>query len=289
MRQALILRLPAGTENPLNGSRRIYGLLQERGRLHEEAYIKHLRDQGLSVEDLRVTAADQMAAEATRISMKRGVDVIMQATFATGRWYGRADVLRRVETASDLGPWSYEVYDCKLSTETKAGTILQLSLYSEMVGAVQGLIPDSMYVVPPSDTFTAERYRILDYAAYYRSIKVSLERAVKLETIPTATYPEPVDHCDVCAWFSNCDVHRRRDDHLSLVAGISKLHRKQLKVWNIQAVADLAVMPIPLQQRPQYSSAESLIRVTEQARIQVDGRNHNKPIHELLTLCEDHV
>jgi predicted RecB family nuclease len=197
-------------------------------------------------------------------------------------------VLRRVETASNLGPWSYEVYDCKLSTETKAGTILQLSLYSEMVGAVQGLIPASMYVVPPSDTFTAERYRILDYAAYYRSIKVSLERAVKLAAIPTATYPEPVEHCDVCAWFSNCDMHRRRDDHLSLVAGISKLHRKQLKVWNIQAVADLAVMPIPLQQRPQYSSAESLIRVTEQARIQVDGRNHNKPIHELLTLCEDH-
>jgi uncharacterized protein len=74
-------------------------ILQERGRLHEEAYIKHLRDQGLSVEDLRVTAADQMAAEATRISMKTGVDVIMQATFATGRWYGRADVLRRCHAA----------------------------------------------------------------------------------------------------------------------------------------------------------------------------------------------
>ncbi|HTF61706.1 MAG TPA: TM0106 family RecB-like putative nuclease [Edaphobacter sp.] len=263
-------------------------ILQERGRLHEEAYIRHLRDQGLSVRDLRVTAADQMAAEATRISMKTGVDVIVQATFAMGRWYGRADVLRRVETASSLGTWSYEVYDCKLSTETKAGTILQLSLYSEMVGAVQGLIPDSMYVVPPSDTFTAERYRILDYAAYYRSIKVSLERAVNLEAIPTATYPEPVEHCDVCAWFSNCDVHRRRDDHLSLVAGLSKLHRKQLNVWNIQALADLAVMPIPLQQRPKYSSAESLIRVREQARIQVDGRDHNKPIHELLTVCEDH-
>lgn len=170
-----------------------------------------------------------MSAEATRISMKTGVDVIVQATFTTGRWYGRADVLRRVEKESSRGPWSYEVYDCKLSTETKAGTILQLSLYSEMVGAVQGLIPDSMYAAPPNDIFTAERYRVLDYAAYYRSIKVSLERAVNLEAIPTATYPEPVEHCDVCVWFSNCDSHRRRDDHLSLVAGISKLHRKHLK------------------------------------------------------------
>jgi hypothetical protein len=39
-------------------------ILQERGRLHEEAYVKHLRDQGLSVEDLRVTAADRMANDA---------------------------------------------------------------------------------------------------------------------------------------------------------------------------------------------------------------------------------
>jgi predicted RecB family nuclease len=263
-------------------------ILQERGRLHEEAYIKHLRDQGLSVRDLRVITADQKAAEATRIAMETGVDVIVQATFTTGRWYGRADVLRRVESVSSLGPWSYEIYDCKLSTETKAGTILQLSLYSEMVGAVQGLIPDSMYVVPPSDTFMAERYRVLDYAAYYRSVKVSLERAVNLEATPKETYPEPVEHCDVCAWFSTCDLRRRRDDHLSLVAGLSKLHRKQLEVWSIQALAGLAVMPIPLQQRPQYSSAESLVRVREQARIQVDGRNLNKPIHELLSLCEDH-
>jgi uncharacterized protein len=141
-------------------------VLQERGRLHEDAYITQLRERGFSVEDLRVTAADQRSVEATRAAMKSGVDVIVQATLATGRWYGRADVLRRVETISSLGPWSYEVYDCKLSTETKAGTILQLSLYSELVGQIQGLTPVSMYVVPPSDTFVTEPYRVLDYAAY---------------------------------------------------------------------------------------------------------------------------
>ena len=116
-------------------------VLQERGRLHENAYIEHLRGQGLSVEDLRVTAADQRAVEATRAAMNKGFDVIVQATLATGHWYGRADVLRRVETASSLGPWSYEVYDCKLSTETKAGTLLQLSLYSEIVGQIQKRMP----------------------------------------------------------------------------------------------------------------------------------------------------
>lgn len=263
-------------------------VLQERGRLHEEAYIRSLIAQGLKVEDLRVAVADQMAADATRVSMVSGVDVIVQGTFTSHRWYGRADVLRRVETPSSLGPWSYEVYDCKLSSETKAGTILQLSLYSEMVGAVQGLVPASMYVVPPSDVFEAERYRVPDFAAYYRSIKASLEHAVKGDGALVGTYPEPVEHCDICAWFSACDEHRRADDHLSLVAGLSRLHQKQLKVWSIQAVADLAVMPLPLKDRPKHGSKESLLRVREQARIQVEGRDQNKPVHELLCLCEDH-
>ncbi len=240
------------------------------------------------MEDLRVTVADQKALEATRTAMESGVDVIVQATLSSGRWYGRADVLRRVETPSSLGTWSYEVYDCKLSTETKAGTILQLSLYSELLGYIQGLTPAWMYVVPPSDTFATEQYRVLDYAAYYRSLKRSLEGAVAINATPSTTYPEPVEHCDVCAWFSNCDSHRRRDDHLSLVAGLSKQHRKQLTAWSINAVADLASLPIPLRDRPAFSSAESIVKVREQARIQVEGREYRKPVHEVLLLCEDH-
>ena len=51
---------------------------------------------------------------------------------------GRADVLRRVEVPSDLGPWSYEVLDTKLARETKGGTVLQLCLYADLIEAVQG-------------------------------------------------------------------------------------------------------------------------------------------------------
>ena len=62
-------------------------------------------------------------------------------------------MLRRVERASKLGGWSYEVYDCKLACETKATTILQLSLYSELLASIQGLLPESMYVIPPGVDF----------------------------------------------------------------------------------------------------------------------------------------
>ena len=38
---------------------------------------------------------------------------------------------------------------------------------------------------------------------------------------PAGTYPEPVEHCDVCRWAAECATRRRADDHLSLVAGIA--------------------------------------------------------------------
>jgi hypothetical protein len=52
--------------------------------------------------------------------------IIVQGALASGRWSGRT-VLKRVETPSALGVWSYEVIDTKLARETKGGTILQLS------------------------------------------------------------------------------------------------------------------------------------------------------------------
>jgi predicted RecB family nuclease len=123
-----------------------------------------------------------------------------------------------VESPSRLGTWSYEVYDCKLARETKAATILQLSLYSRLVEAIQGVLPDSMYVVPPGETFKPEQYRVLDYAAYYRYVKSRLETATNQSTRTTETYPEPTPHCEVCRWQQECDQERRSDDHLSLVA-----------------------------------------------------------------------
>ena len=77
-------------------------------------------------------------AAATLEAMRAGVDVIYQAVLLDDRRQGYADFLRRVETPSDLGAWSYEVWDTKLARHEKASAVLQLSMYSEMVGRIQG-------------------------------------------------------------------------------------------------------------------------------------------------------
>ena len=70
---------------------------------HENAYLAHLEAQGVSVLNLRDIDDSERALAHTREAMESGVEAIAQATLANGRWFGRSDVLRRVERASELG------------------------------------------------------------------------------------------------------------------------------------------------------------------------------------------
>lgn len=188
----------------------------------------------------------------------------------------------RIETASGLGCWSYEVVDTKLSQETKAGTLLQLGAYSEVLAAIQGALPERMHVVVPDRDFVPETYRTREYFAYYRQVKAALELAVDDEDSARFTYPEPVAHCDVCRWFPVCDGHRRRDDHLSLVAGVSRLQRKELQEREVRTLEGLGSLPLPLEWKPTRGSVDGYVRVREQARIQLSSRRSGQPEYELL-------
>ena len=127
-----------------------------------------------------------------------------------------ADILRRVEVSSALGGWSYEPVDTKLARETKAGTILQLCLYADLKRAFLMAM-----AAPATDD----------------------------------TYPDPIEHCDICRWREACDGRRHDDDHLCLVAGISKIQIHELKARDIATVLGLAGMRVPLEwkRRPLFA------------------------------------
>ena len=258
-------------------------VIQELGLRHEKAYLAHLAAQGPTVENLGHIdhkEEDRLLAE-TLALMERGAEVIAQGALSDGEWFGRPDVLRRVAKPSTRWAWSYEVADTKLARETKATTILQLSLYSDLLKQIQGMLPEFFWVVPPGEGYACEKYPVLEYAAYYRHVKKRLLIAVG-ERARKETYPEPVDHCNVCRWFKECDQRRRADDHLSLVAGIRRQQRDQFEAWNAETMAKLAALPIPLKERPKHGSKAGYERVREQARVQVEGRTEKKLKHELL-------
>ena len=256
-------------------------VLRERGLRHEQGYVDYLRAKGLDVETIGGVGLDAEAVAATTEAMRLGRAVIVQGAFLADNWGGRTDVLLRVETPSALGPWSYEVVDTKLSRETKGGTVLQLSLYSDLVGRIQGLTPQWSHVIAPWSDYQPQSFRTDDFAAYYRRVKASLEQAVK-RLKPSSAYPDPKPYCEVCRWQERCDAKRRADDHLSLVAGISKVQITELAGQAITTSAALAAMPIPLTFKPSRGSANALERVREQARIQVEGKAAGAVLYERL-------
>lgn len=214
--------------------------LREKGLRHEAAYVEYLRGDGeLQIVSFRDGTRSGGSAAETAQAMQSGADIIVQASLEMGRWVGIADILRKVDTPSSLGDWSYEVIDTKLSRNTRAGTILQLSLYSEIVANIQGTLPERMGVVSPSDSedtpFKEEWFRLSDYGAYYRLVKAQMEQAVERTLVDAhdETYPEPVPQCDTCRWMLDCDRKRRQDDHLSLVAGLAVRQQKEVRSWGI--------------------------------------------------------
>ena len=257
-------------------------VLVERGAKHEQSYLDHLQANGFPIERIEGVGIDAISVSNTLEAMRSGVPVIAQGALQSGCWGGRADILRRIEKPSNLGAWSYEVIDTKLARETKGNTVLQLCLYSDLLADTQKLVPEFAYVVTPGCDFRPQAFRFPEYAAYYRLVRKSLERAVTSGS-DEELYPDPNPHCEICRWRVECEKKWRADDHLTLVANISKSQIGELGRHDIKTVVQLAEVPLPLQWKPERGATESYERIREQARLQVTGRRAGKVVYEPLT------
>ena len=70
------------------------------------------------------------------------------------------------------------------------------------------------YVVIPSPIEPVHTYRVDEYAAYVRLVCQQMQGTIALDdgAVAAENYPEPVDHCDICRWSSECSKKRHRDD-----------------------------------------------------------------------------
>ena len=258
-------------------------LLQKLGLEHEQRYLRQLAEKdGLAIIETDVSSSWKNAVSDTVEAMRQGVDAVYQATFLEGPWGGRPDFLVRVETPSLLGPWSYEAVETKLARSTKAGAIVQLCFYSDLLSRIQGVEPKFMHVVLGGQS-APQRFAVQRYIAYFRKVKIEFENARKLER---DTYPEPVEHCDVCAWFPVCDVRWRSDDYTALVAGITRSQRNQLAERGIRTVVSLAGLRPPIEPKFERIGDAALVRIQEQAFLQVKGREEARACYELLEPVE---
>ncbi len=247
-------------------------ILIQRGRDHEKAYVAFLKASGRSI-------ATGNANEA----MQKGIDVIVQATLVSGMWGGIADILIKVPGKSKFGDWQYEVQDTKLTLNTRASTILQLCLYTDLLTEMQGVAPEKFHVIRPVDDFKAESYRFDDFKAYYRRSKKNFEKTIS--NPPQQTYPEPAEHCGVCNWWKVCDTRRHDDDYISLVAGIRSMQIEELKGQGVRSLTAFAELDKVAE--PKRGNIESYLKRQQQAKIQLEGRIKNEMAHRLIEQTEE--
>ncbi len=251
-------------------------LIAERGREHERSHLARLKERGLDVEEI---GPGEHAREATVAAMQAGRDVIHQAAFTAGGWRGAADFLLKVRIPSDLGPYSYEPADAKLATHPKPYVIFQLLFYAAMVGQIQGRAPERVHVVLGTDE--TRSYRPRDFQAYADRVQGRFLRTLQAYRKGAAPpYPYPVEHCAYCDWWARCRDRRRADDHLSLVASITRAQAIRLEDAGVRRVTELADVPagVPV---PGISSP-ALAGLRQQAWLQVESRDSDVPLHERL-------
>ncbi len=271
-------------------------VIRRRGFQHEARYLSELEAAGKTIATIEPDAyADEtpgdrlrLATQATVAAMREGADVIYQAAFFDGRWRGLADFLLKVDTRpSRFGPYHYEVADTKLARHVKASALLQICTYVDLLTPIQGVQPEWMHVALGGSARAVERLRVDDFMAYYRSTRERFEAAVGVDADPPSypsrsTYPDPVEHCDVCRWSELCSARRRADDHLSLVAGISTRQRRALGQRGVTTLEALGDLEMPVEPPLEGTSPVALARVQDQARIQLQGRRRGALEYELL-------
>jgi predicted RecB family nuclease len=244
-------------------------LIQDKGFSHEASFLDSLKKQGLGIFEVPSEGNPAELAALTERAMREGHDVIFQAALLRAPFYGRADFLRRVETPSTLGSWSYEAVDTKLARSAKAKFLIQLCFYSDLLHQVQGVEPRSMHLVLGDRS--EHTYRLADYSRYYAQVR---ERFLAFTAKhPNNTYPERVDYCQFCPWRELCKEKWKSDDHLNQVAGVTRSQIKRLHEEGVHTLFSLS----------QFKTENpALSRLQSQASLQLDRRETGKPRFERL-------
>ncbi|MGA8534284.1 MAG: TM0106 family RecB-like putative nuclease, partial [Candidatus Tumulicola sp.] len=262
-------------------------LIRRKGEEHERRFLETMQSlhggRIVSIERPEPSlAAFARAEQQTFEAMAAGAPIVYQATFFDGLFIGHADFLRRIDAPSRLGAWSYEVLDTKLALNPKPYFLIQLCNYAEHLERLQG-VPVVHGCVILGDG-TEARYRLHDYAAYYRHLKSTFlafaADAARTDGIEPAEYPYECKHCTMCAWDGVCKQRRIDDDHLSLVAWMRRDQIAKLETAGIASLATLAHAGD--EARPQGLNGETFQKLRRQARLQADGRERGAAVYELL-------
>ncbi|MGB5951199.1 MAG: TM0106 family RecB-like putative nuclease, partial [Ornithinimicrobium sp.] len=185
--------------------------------------------------------------------------------------------LLRVERASALGGWSYDIADTKLARRLKVPALLQMATYAVRLEHLQGIAPQWLTVVAGDNEH--HPWRLVDVSAYTRRARQRLTDAVAERP---KTHPAPVAYCGQCRWEPRCSAQWRAQDDLCLVAGIRSDQRESLRAEGINTLTDLAQADPEDTAIAAALSPRSRRRLQRQAALQHSEQITGEPTYHLL-------
>ena len=216
-------------------------LVVRKGHEHEAACLAGLKKRyGDSVEIPSGPLKARFAA--TVDAMERGVPLIYQAALTAGSWLGYADFLVRVEDSCPRWAWSYEPWDAKLARTARPEHVLQIALYGDLLGTVQGRAAYQGSLMlgtgEPEAPYKVEGFPLDEVRYYVRRAARRLEAFAA--DLPTALRPEPCGYCSKCDWSAACEARWEEADHLCRVADITKKQTQRLVEAGVSTASMLA-------------------------------------------------
>lgn len=247
-------------------------LLSRKGDEFERQELARLKQEGTVVE---IGRGETAFAETIK-AMRAGADVIFQAALRKENFEGYADFLRKTPGHSSLGAYTYEVYDTKLARSAKPEYALQLLCYGEMLTELLGHWPARWHVTLGSGETVS--FPTADFRHYYLRFKARfLEAQARFDADRP---PAPETWEDVSGFDERVEAHFRAQDHLSLVAGITRAQITKLNAAGVTTRAQLATT----KRAPQTMNAETFENLRAQAALQL--RSKIVPAIEILKHAE---
>lgn len=265
--------------------------LQQKGFSHEDEVLRDLlkTKQVIDIAQTPHNGSNKLAAQsaATIEAMKAGVDVIFQAYLCDDPFRGYADFLVKVDGASSLGDFHYEVWDSKLASTVKPYFIIQLCCYAQMIEKIQHRLPQHLTVV--LGTKEEVKLKTHDYYYYYLALKNNFLSACA--AFDPAIHPDPFDSKSYGHWGAYAARKLEEQDHLSQIANISRNQIKKLVNAGVHTCAQL----IAREHRVEKLDPAIFARLKKQATLQassvakkpIDPDTPFKPDYEIIDYPAD--
>ena len=237
------------------------------GDEHEQEHLKKLKDKYKNNITINPTKSDDERYNDTIEAIKQGYDLIYKAFFIEDRFRGEADFIIKNNSKSDLGDFSYEVYDTKITKNLKPKHVLQITAYSYLISKITGVLPRFMHLIDGNSEYHS--YKVSEFLDYFKFTRSKFENFVS-DTSEKHLYPENCNHCNYCIWQEECQKIWEKDNYINQVARINKSQTTKLKKEGIDTVEKLA--KVDISKIKSKISKSTLERLHQQANLQEEKR-----------------